>query len=154
MISAKDIPNLQYKLTKTEGSSKVREELKNSLEGTQEVVEVTESDVLTKSIITSSKGPLKSSKIRESSGNSLKSVADVALRLTDTECSMRITSDAKLQRKHSESREHLEESPYSAAGVALQCTIPSRTLELVCGTNSKRQPAKLVSTRKTRVVMK
>ena len=48
LITAKDIPNLQFKLTETEGSGKVREDSENPIEDTGEVVEVIDSDVMTK----------------------------------------------------------------------------------------------------------
>ena len=101
-----------------------------------------ESDVLTESIITSSKDALRSSEIRESSENSLNSGTDVALRLKDTNYKVWITSGTKLQGNHGKSHEHSEKLPYSAAGIALQSTIPSGTLEPLGETNCKETASK------------
>ena len=128
LITAKDVPDLQFKLSETERSSKFKEESKNLLEGTQEVVEAMECNVLTKTIITTSKSHLKSSKIRESLGNSLKSAAGVALKTDRNRIQRRDQSGTK---KQSKSCKHSEQSPHSAAGVALECTMPNGTLEVL-----------------------
>ena len=69
LIMGKDIPDLQFKLAETEGNSEICEESENSLEAAEEVLEVMESDVLTKTTITNSKNQQTSSEIRDSSRN-------------------------------------------------------------------------------------
>ena len=70
LIVRKDILDLQFKLVEQEGSNKVREELENQVEGTKEVVEVMECEVL-------------NSKTHNSSENLLKRVVDIATRRGD-----------------------------------------------------------------------
>ena len=140
-IAAKYIPNLQFNVGETENNSQSQGQMKNSLEGTQEVVEIMESDALIEDIIMNSKDCQRNSEVRESSVNLLKSVADVGLKLKDT-TKVWITFRMKLQGKHGKSHKHSEKSRCGATGVALQCVIPRKTLEPVNDTDCKGTTSK------------
>ena len=108
LITAKDIPNLQFKLAETGESSKIHEESTNLLEGAEEVLEVTESDVLTETIITTPKDQLSNSEIHDALRNFLRSAAGTALRPTTTEHDMEITFNINICNLPSKYCEHSE----------------------------------------------
>ena len=120
LIAAKDIPNLQFNMEKTEDISKFQEHSKNSPEGVREVMKVMETDVLSQTVSGECTDNLQISGDREHSRNLLSSVAGTALQRKNTEKMREITSDTNWQEMISKNFEHSRNSLSSAAGVTLQ----------------------------------
>ena len=124
LIAAKGIPNLQFKVGKTEDTSKIREYSNNSPEGAGEIMEVMESDVLSQNVRRRDKDSLQISENCEYSVNLLNSAAGAAHLQVDTEEITEIMFNTNLQQKDSEACEHLINLLSSAAGPALQQATP------------------------------
>ena len=79
LLPAKDIPNLHFKVGKLNTISENQEHSENSLDDTEEVIEVVETSVFHQEINSEPLVTLHNSNFCEHSQNSLKSVAGVAL---------------------------------------------------------------------------
>ena len=107
LIAAKDIPNLQFNLGKTEGTSESHEDSENSLEGAGDVVEVMECEALSPNSIEDAKNSSQDKEVHEHSINSLNSAASVMFQQLNNKKSLN-----------------------SAAGVAFQQIKNVRTVEI------------------------
>ena len=79
LIAARDIPDLQFDVEKTESGSEVREHSENSLRSTGKVIEVIETDVPFQSVSRKPSVTLQDSDYYEHSQNSLDNTAGVTL---------------------------------------------------------------------------
>ena len=102
LIAARDIPDLGFKLKKTEKSDDVQEIAENALEGTDEVQEVKDNLSLSMTIETLCVDLLKTSESCEHSGNSLNSIMHVTQNFTNQEKVTKIIINQKPQEIYSE----------------------------------------------------
>ena len=105
LIAAKDIPDLQFNVGKTESGSEFREHLENSLEGTGEVVEVMETEVSFQTVSDKFSVMPQDSDYREHSQNSLDNAAGVTLELLMLKEAVQVHHNTKDQETSSEYRE-------------------------------------------------
>ena len=102
LIAAKDIPNLDFQLEKSQDTSECGEHSINSLEGTGDVVQVMECDVLSQSSRRNAKESSQDSKVRKHSINSLSSAAGAAVQPITTETMTEIAANMGPQKRTSE----------------------------------------------------
>ena len=114
LIAAKDIPNLQFNVDKTEDTSEFQEHSKNSPEGAGEVMDC------------------------EYSRNLLSSAA---LRGTTPEEMTEIMFDTNLQEINSENCKHSKNSLSSAAGVTLHLAFTEKTAKRTFNTDLQEKPS-------------
>ena len=95
LIAAKDIPDLRFNLEKTEMNGEAQEHLENTLEGADEVQEVTNNLILPTATETLCVGTSKASENCKQSKNSLNGTVGVALNYISQEEVMEITVNPK-----------------------------------------------------------
>ena len=110
LIAAKDIPDLRFNLEKTEMNGEAQEHLENTLEGADEVQEVTNNLILPMAAETLCVGTSKASKNRKQSKNLLNGSVGVALNYISQEEVMEITVNPKPRETYSKNCDYLQNS--------------------------------------------
>ena len=108
LIAAKDIPNLQFNIEKTESISESQEHSKNSLDGTGEVLEVMETEVLSQTMCAVSADSTRVSEDCEHLRNLLNSAAGAAPLHIDMEKRVKTMTNTNLQETTSKYSECLQ----------------------------------------------